>query len=359
MAEKYNIYLVNKSGSTRNFWLFLQPPEQMKADPGVFANSSACLSIINNAQGYNLFTVPVQYSVAAGASNEAVGLDVAITSNVPMLATLGKQYEADYVTCPPRQGPQLKEVGAGSSGLIDIVTNNFNKPGNEDHGWFANQSFGIQTAAGYIGMTWSPDPGVTRHIQPKFSFYVSTGDFDYNTLAQWTDVSTKAAEISLDKFSQFNCTVTLTETGDWTVTPGKPVVNVADDVVHALVSSHQSLCKAHENLLALTQSAPLQQLQLEGDPTFLDTVSSVVWQDNAVDGMVQSDMAYTFLKGRLSVGSALMAGFTFFLLSGVRFNIKGSTQQGSFQCEFDYSGDRSAKAVQDLFKPGAPLEFHK
>ncbi|BAW80130.1 hypothetical conserved protein [Candidatus Nitrosoglobus terrae] len=37
---EYTIYLVNKNSSGKNFWLFLERPEELAADEKVFANSS-------------------------------------------------------------------------------------------------------------------------------------------------------------------------------------------------------------------------------------------------------------------------------------------------------------------------------
>jgi len=41
MATDYTIYLVNKSRNDQTFWCFLQRPDELAADPAVFANSSA------------------------------------------------------------------------------------------------------------------------------------------------------------------------------------------------------------------------------------------------------------------------------------------------------------------------------
>jgi hypothetical protein len=65
MAQTYNIYVINKSADTQNFWLFLKPPQAMEADPAVFANSSACLTIDSNSQSLNNFGIPLQYRVGS------------------------------------------------------------------------------------------------------------------------------------------------------------------------------------------------------------------------------------------------------------------------------------------------------
>ena len=103
MAQTYQIYIVNQSANTQNFWLFLKPPQALEADPGVFANSSACLTVDSHAQGSNLFGIPLQYKVGAGASNQAVGLDIAISSNVTM----------DGLCCTNQQQDELPQSPDG------------------------------------------------------------------------------------------------------------------------------------------------------------------------------------------------------------------------------------------------------
>jgi hypothetical protein len=80
----------------------------------------------------------------------------------------------------------------------------------------------------------------------------------------------------------------------------------------------------------------------------------VDWSDQlkAADGLL------TFLSGRLRVGTALAAGFGFFILSGVRFTIKNGGAGGT-QFDFVYNGTKSAQNIKELLHAGVEAEFHK
>lgn len=224
MVATYNIYLINQSASTETFWCFLARPQELANNPEVYANSSACLALEPNSPDTNYFTIPAQYVVGAGACNEAVGLNVLIDSNITQGTDIGQTWEADYATVPPNMGPNLTLSGTPSpTGTISISTNAFNQMMNEANGWFSNQSFGIMTSAGYMGMTWSPSPQSRTTITPSLSFYISIGSFNSNALADWVSVSNGAAFVEVpSSFLNNCCTVTLTASGEWLVTPGMP-----------------------------------------------------------------------------------------------------------------------------------------
>lgn len=101
MTTQYTIYLINNSASTQIFWCFLARPEELVNDAGVFANSSTNLAIAPNAGSVNTFTIPVQYIVGAGASNNAVGLNTKIDSFITKDADLGQMWDANYARCRP------------------------------------------------------------------------------------------------------------------------------------------------------------------------------------------------------------------------------------------------------------------
>lgn len=90
MPTNYTIYLINQSSSTQTFWCFLARPQEVASDPTVFANSSASLAIDSNDPATNSFTIPVQYVVAAGASNNAVGLNVKVNSTISQNSDLSQ-----------------------------------------------------------------------------------------------------------------------------------------------------------------------------------------------------------------------------------------------------------------------------
>jgi hypothetical protein len=56
----------------------------------------------------------------------------------------------------------------------------------------------------------------------------------------------------------------------------------------------------------------------------------------------------TYITGSITLGTALVAGFTYFILSGVRFRVE-SIDGGGRRVRFSYSGTRSVAAVTSLF----------
>ncbi len=260
--DKYTIYLVNTGADPQLFWCFLERPQELASDPEVFANSSAFLQVKPNYQGLNRFVIPVQYVVGAGANNQAVGLNVLVTSDITQNAKLTDMWDATYFDVPPPQGPDLR---AGKSKVgpnqVAIKSNAFNKVKNEANNWFANQSFGIVTAAGFMGMTWSPKPAQTRTLTPKLAFYVAVGDFGSNSLADWTTISNESEVVQVPNDFEYNeCTVTYDASGNWSKTPGKP----------------SRMLIAAEEMKAM---ATLDRRRLAGGQ--FDTVESVYWEVRA------------------------------------------------------------------------------
>lgn len=217
MSTQYTINLVNKMSAKQTFWCFLDKPVEL-ANKAVFANSSAFLTIAaDDTSNINQFIVPLQYVVGAGASNHAVGLNTKIVSNANRLTETGKTWNATYNL--PNQGPDLADAGLPSHppSSISIVNNSFNPTINAPAGWYESQSFGILSSAGFIGVTWEPQPSETIVISPKFSLYLAIGNFATSTLADFDEFSNKAAEITLDDFSSANQVwVTREADGTWT-----------------------------------------------------------------------------------------------------------------------------------------------
>ncbi|WP_075343586.1 hypothetical protein [Tenacibaculum agarivorans] len=219
----YKIYLVNKGSSVKNFWCFLKQPEGINS-PKVYANSSAMLSVIPNYEGINTFTIPLQYIIGAGSHNNAVGLDVKIDSNIVKKVSLQESWAANYSTVPPKQGPLLtiNQDTTSATDTIGIKSNTFDRVANENSSWYSSMSFGIESANGYVGVTWAPSPNDSSTITPKFAFYIATGNYTSNALADIETISNESAKIELSNFNNLEATVTLTATGEWLVTPGKP-----------------------------------------------------------------------------------------------------------------------------------------
>ena len=222
-VTNYQIYLVNQGTTAKTFWCFLEQPEGIQS-PEVFANSSAALSVTPNYGGTNSFTIPLQYQIGAGACNQAVGLDVKVITNIAQDTALQSVWNAEYATVPPNQGPQLSRVQAQQSpaDTIRVLSNTFDRRKNENNQWYSNMTFGILSSNGFMGVTWSPSPNETSTITPKFGFYISTGSYRSENLADIASISRDAVKVELNDFSQLEATVTLTSTGELIVTPGKP-----------------------------------------------------------------------------------------------------------------------------------------
>ena len=227
MVDTYTIYLQNETVSTKVFWCFLERPQQLVDDPKVFANSSASLAVAPHAPSTNTFTIPVQYLVGAGASNQAVDLGIKIESSIQLNASLDEQFSATYANVPPNLGPTLVSTGSGAgSNQISIKSNSFEQANNEANGWFASQTFGIQTAQGFIGMSWSPDPNFTRTLTPKLKFFVAVGDYGSNKLASWNTINNDSVELDVPiDFNLRKVTVTLQNNGTWRKEPGEPTTH--------------------------------------------------------------------------------------------------------------------------------------
>lgn len=344
MPTLYKIYLINQSSSTQTFWCFLTRPQELASDPKVFANSSASLAIDPNDPSTNTFTIPVQYVVGAGASNNAVGLNVQIDSTISQDTDLGQSWNAAYANVPPNKGPKLTQGGSSTPNTaIKLVTNNFNQEQNESQDWYASQSFGIETAAGFMGMTWSPSPGQTRTLTPKLEFYVNVGSFGSSTLADWTEVGNDAAVLSVpSSFLNGSATVTYLNDGTWQVTPGKPPQLMVAENLHLLQRGELS------ELLALSFLSDSKMQQ--------DTVKSVRWNSKlAADLSDDGGDALTFLTGTITVTTALVAGFAYFVLSGVQFSVTGVPS--ATVVNFSYNGTLSSQAVHDLLVAGAQIVF--
>jgi hypothetical protein len=361
MADNYTIYLVNRSTEAQIFWCFLQEPVGLAGQSGVFANSAASVSVIPDYEGENYFTIPAQYVVGAGASNNAVGLDVKVTSAITRNANLTNNFSAEYKEAPPNQGPSLtltdKKAGDNE---IWIAANAFNRASNENQGWFSNMSFGVNTATGFMGMTWSPSPSTTRKLIPILNFYVAVGEYGANTLAEYTTVSNDSAQLTQRSFERLAATVTYTAKGGWEITKGKPKPSLlarSATTIGSLVDAHRYMTRAHSDLIRLGGESAVQSGNLLAEPAKEQkvTVKTVKWADRSdMRGDEVAAPTLTFLTGALTVTTALAAAFTYFVLSGVEFNIT-SGPAGGTTIDFTYSGEQSAAAIQNLLKAGADI----
>ncbi|PCH65947.1 MAG: hypothetical protein COC04_00530 [Gammaproteobacteria bacterium] len=253
MSTEYKIYLVNGTGRTQKFWCFLEKPKSSIAGD-VYANSSTSLIIGGSQGGKNSFTIPVNYVLSAGASNHAVGLDTKIESSVTNNADLKEVWLAEYfnVADGGKRAPEMALVAGQSSPerTLAFQSSNFNRAVNEARDWYSSMSFGIQTSNGFIGSTWSPEPGATVTIEPKLTFYIGTGNYSSNQLANFTEVSTVSAAVPLSKFDLLGeATVTLDSESNWVVTSGAP--SSSNEHLGQLIESHLELSRSQSHLVKM------------------------------------------------------------------------------------------------------------
>lgn len=240
-TTNYTIYVINQSTNSQLFWAFLAEP-QVTNNPQVFANSNTNLMVPAGSTNLNSFTIPVQYIVGAGASNNAVGLNTRIESNATRNSELNQLWDVTYATVPPNQGPIIPTSASGGSTATTLAmkTNGYNPAINSASNWFESMSFGIRTSQGFMGLTWNPQPSKTFTITPKLTFYIAVGDYSNNSLADINSVSNSSAvcdvPTSFDAINQ--CTVTYSTTGAWDVKPGRPSEALLLTPAKTLAGSH-------------------------------------------------------------------------------------------------------------------------
>jgi hypothetical protein len=255
-ANNYTIYLVNQSLDTQIFSCFLQRPDVL-ANRRVFDVTNLIIAVPSRSEGSDCFVIPQQLAVAAGASNQPVGANAQISSNLIKNAGLGDQFSAEYFNAPPPMGPTLTQSGKGAApGQISISANAFDQAPNEAQGWFANMSFGIKTGSGFMGMTWSPSPNQTNNLTPVWGFLVTASAYYRNYLVRSAFVSNTSAQAQLTiprDFLYGAATVTYTTNGSWLVTPGRPPagLHLVGASTGALADAHRALTQAHSDLITL------------------------------------------------------------------------------------------------------------
>jgi len=93
-------------------------------------------------------------------------------------------------------------------------------------------------------------------------------------------------------------------------------------------------------------------IQLGGNPpekTQTVKFVSVKWDKSLTD-----EETSPILTGTITVGTALIAGFTMFILGGVEFSVPDNPQ-GQTNARFSYSGTRSAENIRNLFVSATEL----
>lgn len=229
-ADLFEIYIVNKSTTKETFWLFLDKPEQLEVGEEVFANSAARLTIDAGSKPVAKFGVPLQFRLGAKSINQAVGLNVKVSTSQTEDVHLTDVWESTFYTGEDHQAPDLKKIdGKARDNEIIFKDNHFNPDDAIANEWYPSQSFGLETQSGFVGMSWAARPGKKVSIAPEVKFYVSTADYKANELADYTTVSDGSAELTLNSFRGRAATVTYTASGEWKVTAGRPPKHMLSD----------------------------------------------------------------------------------------------------------------------------------
>lgn len=251
MPTEYKINLVNLTSTSQLMWCFLSEPESTISEE-VYANSNTNLNVPpSTGKEQNSFTIPLQYSVQAGASNNAVGLNIQITSSVTESTDLGVGWLASYTQDSVNTPPTLETMDATLDDELAITTNIYEKEDEPINSWYGSMTYGVQSSDGFIGITWSPTPATTYQIKPKVTFYVAIGDFSTNTLADINTISSSAAVVTEADFDRNNeCTVTRNSDGSWVIEPGNTTpTSLSAELI--LLNSHLNLSSAHNELVKL------------------------------------------------------------------------------------------------------------
>lgn len=356
--NKYKIYLVNKEGSSQKFWCFLSKPES-EISPEVYANSNTFLTVPPyTGSQENSFTIPLQYIVKVGASNNAVGLQTRIQSSVTENTKLREAWEAKYIQKRGEKiGPTLHKAGTAPEGTLNITTNTYDKSAESLNNWYGNMTYGVQSEEGFIGITWSPDPARTYEIKPKVTFYVAIGSFSSNTLADINRISSNAAMVTEDDFNGHEeCTVTRKSNGSWSVTPGRPSRTAELDVANLLINAHLNLTEAHKSFT---------QLMVDNSKKALISVKNPIVEEeyriSAGVEIYESEDQAVFLspirKGILYIVTPLSFASLWIFSKGIKLKIK-KPEAGKTSYEFEFDGSRTKpEAVLKAFAQSLRVLF--
>lgn len=349
---EYKINLVNMLSDTKTFWCFLSKPES-EISPNVYANSDTFLSVPEfTGSQKNAFTIPLQYSVQVGATNKAVGLNTLIESSDTHNTDLGIEWEATYTQEKGKRiGPSLAKTGTTPANQLAMVTNAYDKSAEKLNQWYGNMTYGVKSKNGFIGLTWSPDASTTYEILPKVTFYIATGSFIPNELADINKISTQSAVVTEKDFDGNNeCTVTLNKEAKWVVTPGSPPEGINVLLPH-LVEAHLNLTTSHSALIDMVSANPVVAQNTCGctEAESLGITFDKLPKKAAVNG---------YITGTITILGAIGFGFAYMFASGVSLNVTNrETRDGKTEFSFSYKGELGAKAIENLFDKGSIVNF--
>lgn len=355
----YNIYIVNKSTDSQTFWSFLDKPE-VTTNETIYANSSSYLTVApNRSSQSNYFSIPVQFKVGVGASNQAVKLKTRVTSSELLDTNLNQGWQATYYDPTKHQGPILSQEGTSGPKTITVMTNQYAQDQEGPNTWYSNISFGMQTQSGFMGVTWKPNPLKTYTITPKVGFYIATGSYTSNHLADISDISSVSAHVTQASFDDaLDCTVTYNSDGTWSIAAGKPS-NAAADL---LLEAHAALASAHE-VLVRKLVGDNKPMSLAMPSVIMEEVETAKPVERTSKGIKFDDGAYEpdpatnpRITGTITVGRVVAAGALYILAAGVRLRITRRHPNG-LEFDFEYDGQRSRQALRDLFGVNAIVRF--
>ena len=230
--DTYTIYIINKYISTETFWCFLSKPEQLKVGKEIYANSSARLTLKpDSLSTIAKFEIPVQYKLAATSLNKATGLGIRVSTQNSSNVSLGQEWAATFYTGTENQAPDLDKTGSAPNETEVVYKSNaFDPQMAKKNRWFPNKTFGMETVTGFIGMTWEASPSKKDTISPNVTFYINTGSFHPNTLADYSAVQDAPAALGKDNFDGFDATVILNRNGRFDVQSGAPSILMLDEL---------------------------------------------------------------------------------------------------------------------------------
>jgi hypothetical protein len=225
------IHIVSKSESKETFWCFLAKPEKLNTGTEIFANSSARLTIDKDSDPQASFGIPIQFSLAATSVNKPVGLGIAVSTRQKRNVELKESWKGIFYVGEDHQAPDLKSLSEpASDGSINYISNAFEPDEAIRNDWYPSQSYGMQTQAGFVGITWDARPSKTIIIEPLVEFYIATGDYKAGTLANLTTISNNSANVKLNAFKGKEATVTYGSDGSWKVTSGRPSLLISAEI---------------------------------------------------------------------------------------------------------------------------------
>lgn len=362
---RYKINLFNLQAKTQKFWCFLNKPISTPT-PEVYANSNASINISTYTGTQKAsFTVPLQYKLEVGASNKAVKLKTLIESSDTHDTQLGVGWNANYTQQKNNNVPPVLKTSGQSApaGQLAVVTNEYDKDKEALNNWYGNMTFGIETDNGFIGVSWSPDPGTTYEIEPIIGFYVAIGNYSQNELASIAAVSTKAATLTQDSFdAYYQCTVIYQTDGSWVVkkgySPPTPTSLLAN-----MVNAHTELISAHKNLVEMVQASytvddsdSSQNLSLSPSPTIEERESTGIELYGKSHKKNRVDSDFEFITGSITVGVAIAAGFAYMFASSIKLTITSTSADG-LTIDFKYDGEAGKQAILDAFAAGQSIFF--